>query len=235
MAAKKRLLKFIFFWITLSLIFILGALLLVLKAYGYKINFPAGKIQKTSILFIKSDPKDAEVKINGKLVTQKTPYRLDQVLPGKYYVEVNKEGYLTWQTTVEIAPGWVSEFDKIVLFLKEPKISQLQAENEKKLLDLEVKNEGPKVIEIKGSELWVEDQLVTRFSDNLISAKWYPDENHILVLQKNQQSEIKILELDGQNITRLVLAEDISKFAITDLGRRLIYQDGQNFLEAKIR
>lgn len=234
MSKKKRFLKFFLLWTVLVLIFAFGTSFLILKAYGYKFNLKAGKIQKSGMLLLKSDPKEAMIKINGEKKSDKSPYKLD-ILPSKIKVGISKEGYVTWEKTVDILPGLVTEEENIILFKKEPRISSLSDENEKKLLELDGLGSGPSEIQIRNGELWTFDKLVTRFSSQISSAKWYPDENHILVLLKNGRFEIRVIELDGQNNTLLVSDEEISKFAILDNGRRLIYQTPKGYFEAKIR
>jgi len=119
-----------------AILFILFAPLAIIYSQGYRINFSPEQgekiITQTGGLFLKIQPRQAEVYIDGKL-KENTDFLfgsllVENLIPGKYAIEVKKEGYSSWQKTLEIKEKTVTEAKDIVLFLKDPGIKTL-AEN----------------------------------------------------------------------------------------------------------
>ena len=105
-------------------LFIVAAPSLILYAQGYRLNLPltpGGKlIVKTGGIYLKVDPKQAEVYINGQL-SEKTDYffkysLVENLLPRQYRVEVKKSGYQTWQKDLDVKEKEVTEARNILLF-----------------------------------------------------------------------------------------------------------------------
>jgi hypothetical protein len=61
-------------------------------------------------LFITSEPDSAEILLNGVKIAGKTPFRLEQVLPGRMNIEVEKEGYRSALKTLEVKSQEVTEW-----------------------------------------------------------------------------------------------------------------------------
>ena len=103
MSRGLRTFIFIFF----VAVFVVVAPSLVLYAQGYRLNLPLepGKklIVMTGGLFIKTNPKQADVLINGSLSGQTDFFfgsaLVENLLPRQYRVEVKKDGYQTWERT----------------------------------------------------------------------------------------------------------------------------------------
>lgn len=124
MAKRSRVILFL----TCMILFILGAPTVVLYSQGYRfdLNPPAGGkiITQTGGIFLKIEPKQVEVFVDGKLI-KKTDFLfgsvfIDDLLPKKYKVEVKKEGYFPWEKDLEIKERWVTENKNIVLFPEKP-------------------------------------------------------------------------------------------------------------------
>lgn len=115
---------FLFILITPSVIF-------YSQGYRFDLNPPAGgiKITQTGGLFLKIEPKQVEVYIDGKLI-QKTDFLfgsvfIDNLLPKKYKIEVKKKGYSPWEKNLEIRERWVAEAKNIVLIPEKTNFSVL--------------------------------------------------------------------------------------------------------------
>jgi len=121
---KKIILRTIF-WLVATFLFLATATLLVLWASGYKYNFKAHKFEKTGLIYLVSNPKNVKVYIDRKLVKEKTPARLRYILPGNYTVEIKKKGYFNWSKEIEVSAGKVKRLEGIVLFLENPKNSEI--------------------------------------------------------------------------------------------------------------
>ena len=107
---------------TLLLVFFLFIFLIISYTRGYRFNFKEKKISSTGILAISSSPKAAKVYINGHL---KGATDLNITLrPGVYTIEINKEGYMPYKTTITLRGELVETIDPI-LFPNNPSLSPL--------------------------------------------------------------------------------------------------------------
>jgi len=91
------------------LFIIVGTLAAVRWAKGYRFNFgeKGPELTGTGLLVAGSDPKGAQVYVNGKLTTA-TDDTLN--LPsGSYEVEIKKDGFLPWKKTLEVTAELVTQ------------------------------------------------------------------------------------------------------------------------------
>jgi hypothetical protein len=103
-----------------------GRQIIYIRAPGYQpvetnvFNFEAKKAFKVKvsqvrpipgILAINSNPEGAEIKINGITIEGKTPIRLEEILPGRFNVEVVRELYRPAFNTLEVKSGEVTDWD----------------------------------------------------------------------------------------------------------------------------
>jgi len=125
MTKKTRKTLFLFFII----VFLIITPLICLYAAGYQIgkNF---SIQKTGILVIKTKPAEASVFLENKtqknlvsdliLQTEKksytTPSRIKNLLPGKYDIKLEKNGYWPWEKQLVIGSGQSVYIENVNLF-----------------------------------------------------------------------------------------------------------------------
>jgi WD40 repeat protein len=106
------------------ILFFLVAPAVVFYSQGYRIDFQTKKITQTGGLFLKVWPKQVKIYLNGKL-KKKTDFffgstLIENLLPKKYRVRVEKEGYFGWEKEVEIKEKGVEEFKDIFLIPKNP-------------------------------------------------------------------------------------------------------------------
>lgn len=94
------------------------ALLPIVLSYalGYKIDYKKLKIYKTGIIYVSSHPAGASVYINGRMHSDITPMKMEDVKPGTYKVEVRREGFYPWERDMEVRPNMVTKADRIILF-----------------------------------------------------------------------------------------------------------------------
>ncbi|MEI6863619.1 MAG: PEGA domain-containing protein [Candidatus Omnitrophota bacterium] len=87
-----KIMRAIAFYVSLAAFF---ALLPIVLSYalGYKIDYKKLKIYKTGIIYVSSHPAGASVYINGKLHSDITPMKIEDVKPGTYKVEVRRDGF----------------------------------------------------------------------------------------------------------------------------------------------
>jgi hypothetical protein len=126
MSGEQRIRAFLFY---LSLISFCAGLPFILSfALGYKFNPRTLKFTKTGLIFIKTQPQGASIYLDGKLLNEKTPASLNEVLPAQYAVKLELAEHYTWFGDVFVDAGKVTYLDKIVLFPLRPNIKQLNKE-----------------------------------------------------------------------------------------------------------
>jgi hypothetical protein len=92
-------------------------------------------------------PKDAGVYIDSKLIRKTAMFSnsalLENILPKKYEFKISKEGYYSWQKTLEVKESRVTEAKYVVLFPLEVELQEVAAETEKAeiLLKMNLKEE----------------------------------------------------------------------------------------------
>lgn len=107
----------------LPLIFIiLGTTIVILYGRGYRPDLSGRNLKPTGLLSATSDPKGAQVVIDGKIVTA-TDNTIN-VDPGWYLVTISKEGYMPWQKKIRVQGEVVSRTDPF-LFPTSPSLSPL--------------------------------------------------------------------------------------------------------------
>jgi len=62
-------------------------------------------------LFIKTKPDSANVRINGVLLSLKTPFRSESALPDTYFVEISKERFLPVEKMLVVRSNEVTEWE----------------------------------------------------------------------------------------------------------------------------
>jgi len=150
-------------------------------AAGYSFDFNSGEVQRTGILIIKTDPKDALVNLgeNQKFnwlynffyqgSELRTPQKLRNLLAGKYDITLTKDGYFQYQRDVEINSGETVILDNILLF----------------------------------KNAWPENLI----NQNIIKTKLSPDKNKLAIVS---ESELTILNLSDGNMDRMILDNNFS-------------------------
>ncbi len=230
----KQQYKFLFFWIVLIISFGLTATLLVLDAVGYKVNWSTWQITKTGLIVMESTPRDVSVYIDGKLAANKTPLRLDRMVPERYEFELKKAGYKSWSRLIQVEAGLTTELESVVLFLETP-IVGVPTERDVEQLEQAVPDERLYVDHtqihkyIDGAPV-----LVTRLSQEVKAARMYPDRAHIAYQVGN---EIQIVEEDGRGaLTLLKLDSDEPvTMVFVDGGETLLVKQHEQVYKVTIR
>lgn len=114
----KSLLAQMFFVI----LFILTLVSLIGYARGYRINFSKKTISSTGILVASSYPDGAKIYINNEL-SGATNSNLT-LPPGKYQVEIKKDGYSSWKKNITVKGELVIKADAL-LFPQNPSLSPI--------------------------------------------------------------------------------------------------------------
>lgn len=216
--------------ITLALV---GTYLLMM-ANGYKINLQAKKIQKTGMIYLKTEPKDVEIFLDDKLMASKTPARLSYLLPKRYTALIKKDEFHSWSKTMSVESGLVEVHQNIILFRVQPKML-IASLDDVTLIDNYKKDTSDTLgLVVKDSEIWWGKDLITRMSEPILNLSFIADDNHI-IFQINK--EIHVMDLDGTNNFKLLeLSSNIpSVWILNDAGKYIIYRDGDLVKKAELR
>jgi len=115
------------FYLSVALFFI-GLPFILASALGYKFNRHNLKFVKTGLIFIKTQPAGAKIHLNGKLIVDKSPASIQELLPGSYEVALELAQHYPWKDQVEVEAGKISRIDKIILFPLRPNLQRLNQE-----------------------------------------------------------------------------------------------------------
>ncbi len=111
----EQIKRAIAFYFSLTLFFTLLPIVLS-YSLGYKIDYHEFKIYKTGIIYLKSQPSGASIYLNGKMLPDVTPARIEELKPGEYRVELKRDGFYPWQKEMVVRPNMVTRADDIILF-----------------------------------------------------------------------------------------------------------------------
>ena len=102
-----------------------GRQIITIRSEGYLplktdvINFPVKRVFRLKVsqvravpgtLIIKTNPMGARFRINGAPIDAETPYQMDEVPPGQYYVQIALEGYHSEEKTLVVKSNEVTEW-----------------------------------------------------------------------------------------------------------------------------
>lgn len=129
---QKRMRKILL--IVCLALFLLTAPGLIFYSQGYRIDWGAKKITQTGGLFLKIFPKQVDIYLDSKF-RKKTDFffgsaLIENLLPKKYKVLVQKEGFHNWEKVLEIKEKLVTTAENIVLFSQNPNFTILSKEVE---------------------------------------------------------------------------------------------------------
>jgi hypothetical protein len=116
----KFSINFLSILITGSLI--LGTFIVYYLSKGYRINITNGELTKTGVVSVTTSPRRGRIYIDGEYVGN-SPKAIAGVEEGRHQISIEKEGYQTWQTTINvIAEQSIPIYTP--LFLEESEISE---------------------------------------------------------------------------------------------------------------
>ncbi|MEW6407197.1 MAG: PEGA domain-containing protein [Patescibacteria group bacterium] len=96
-----------------------------LYAIGYRLDLATKSIKQTGVLILESTPKNAEIFLNDKQISQKTPAKIKNLLPGDYKIKIAKDNYIFWEKKLPIISRQTTWASYITLFYEIPKTENL--------------------------------------------------------------------------------------------------------------
>ena len=97
-------------------IFVSGLPFILSFALGYKFDRRSFKFTKTGLIVLKTQPPGANVYFNKTLLNDKTPTSINELLPGKYMIELTLEAHYPYSAEIQVDAGKVVRLEKVILF-----------------------------------------------------------------------------------------------------------------------
>lgn len=117
MTRKARRALFYF----LLLAFLIIGTLVTFYSIGWRIDFDDFTLKQTGGIFIKSNPREIDIELDGKKIEQRkwllvSGTLIKNLLPEeKYNVKLSKEGYRSWNNEIPVLAKTVSEINNVIL------------------------------------------------------------------------------------------------------------------------
>lgn len=187
-------------------VFLLLSCVVILYAQGYKYSFSENKFLRTGAISLKVS-RNAKIFLNDELQGNtsffNSAYSIDMLLPGKYRLTVQEDGYSTWQKTTIVEEGFVIDFpnvlilpeegeeeqnlfDEVDLLFKELQLPKISSKSMEQISAEIIKN-------AKGFQISENENKLAWWTSNELWILWLTDQNYQPFQKKG----------DGELITRL--------------------------------
>ena len=182
---------------------------------------------------LSGEPRWAKVRMNLQTLRGTLPVKISNLIEGDYEITVLSDNYQEWQKVIHVESGQTSNYPNILLFFQEPKEALVDEGLTLESFKKEANNlrQGVRII---NSELYWQDQLVSRFSQEILTAYIYPDRKHLLFQVKD---EMRIIDLDGSNNLLLFRLSSSAPTLVTfrENGAIVIFLEGEKIFARRIR
>ncbi len=101
---KRELIKRTFVYTAMTLLVAIIVTGLIFIILGYRIDTQSGQVERSALLQYNTTPTGASVSIDGSLLGSNTPTK-STVLAGSHKFVMQRDGYETWQKTLDIKAG----------------------------------------------------------------------------------------------------------------------------------
>lgn len=122
--SREQKVRSCLFYISVA-VFLIGLPAILSFALGYKFNPRTLKFTKTGLIVLKTQPQGANVYLEGRLLPEKTPVTINELMPGSYNLKIELEGHYPWADKVDVGENKVMRLERIILFPLRPHIKQL--------------------------------------------------------------------------------------------------------------
>ncbi len=211
---SDTIVRYIAFSISVALYFILLPIVL-LYSLGYHIDYNKLKIYKMGILSLRSAPSGASIYINGKLRTDITPARIEELKPGTYSVEIKREGFYPWQKELAIMPNMVTREENVILF---PKLQDMQEVGNYETINFVITDNKSQIYHMTKSGLYrsnidgTNSRKLSSYSDwpeKISDKKFSPDGKKFLYFNENNIWVVYLVDRDLVKDGQLAYVEEI--------------------------
>jgi hypothetical protein len=203
---------------------VLGSVCL-LWALGYRVNWQTVSIEQTSTVDLSTAQSGLKptVFVNGIKQDSSLPLIMRWLFPGHYDIYVQLDGYRPWHKIIDVEANQRVSYGSILLLYTVPKPITSPDVRIDQIVGRSFDNDG---IEVRsGNELWIDNQLITRLSDDIHNPEYYFDKKHV-VYQAGDQLIMRDL-LGGTSETLVTLASKTPvSYVMQENGRVLVYVEG---------
>jgi len=187
-----------------AVLFFFIAPLALFYSQGYRFDFDEKKFVETGGLYIKVSNTPAEIYLDGKFIRKtgllSNSILIKNLLPKKHNIEIKKEGFWSWQKTLEIEEKKVTKIENVLLIKKDISFKPLVAED---VEDFLVSQDGKKTLLRTEEENWsleelsLENGVKRKILEGMeiIDWKWDSSKNRVL-FQTNSGEKIAYFLLD---------------------------------------
>jgi len=126
MLTEQRI-RTILFYLSL-LVFLIGLPFILSFALSYKFDPHTFKFTKTGIISIRTQPAGGVIYLGNKVLNEKTPATIYELVPGNYNLKIEMDEYYPWSAEARVDAGKVTRLEQIILFPLRPEIKQLNQE-----------------------------------------------------------------------------------------------------------
>lgn len=233
LSKSDKIIRYIAFYISLALYFTLLPIVLS-YSLGYHVDFHKFKIYKTGTLALKSVPSGASISINGRVHPDLTPARLEELKPGRYAVEVKREGFYPWQKDLVVRPNMVTREEDIILFPLSQEIVGISALETD---DFAIPDERGAVYYMTKSGLYRSGmdgsglKKISEYSawpDTILKKKFSPDGRKLLYFNENGIWVIYLMSRSGTKDSYFAEVKEV--FVNQAVIRDVFWHSGSNYL-----
>jgi hypothetical protein len=106
----------------IGVIFLIVLAGVILLATGYKLTVENNHLafKKTGMIIVHTRPNDGHLFLNGKDINKNTlpiiSTKINSLLPGDYFLEIKKDGYINWHKNLRVYPDLVTWANYVLLF-----------------------------------------------------------------------------------------------------------------------
>jgi len=97
-------------------LFLLVAPVLALYSMGYRYHWGKHRIERTGLLVVDGEPRDATVRIDGAVQDNRLPARLGGLGENEYTVRIERDGFHPWEQRIGITSGHTTSIPNVRLF-----------------------------------------------------------------------------------------------------------------------
>lgn len=188
-----------------------AVLLLVVLSYsfGYKYNPIKGKLIQTGAIIIKTDPKDASVYINDKIVKKDMSLtnlfndfvKIEGLVTDTYNVKISMPKYFTWEKNISVRSEYVTDLKNVVLLMKN---------FEKKIISSNIEALNP-------NNIWISND-----KNKIVYKKIQNNKNQLFLLDLVNDQEKLLYSLENIFPTKTEAKYTIKDIIWSDNDKRLI-------------
>ncbi len=101
---KKQLIRRIFVYAAMTLLVAITVTGMIFVILGYRIDTNNGQIERSALIQYKTVPSGASISVDGNTISPRTPAEAS-VIEGTHKFVMQRDGYETWQKTMDIKAG----------------------------------------------------------------------------------------------------------------------------------